>query len=150
MPKFHHEIFFISILTSINKIKTSTKNKTFDQFLKDSDLFDSTLRRLQVIGDSVKNLLATDFLEKQDQAWKDIIAFRNLVVHEYFSLDPEIIFRIVSDEIEKLEKDVLRFIKQVENKTYLMQALSDTKKVLSKMNRNNEIIYLENIEKNLI
>jgi len=150
MPKKHYEIFFVSTLSSINKIKKSTKDVSFGQFVEDHNLFDGTLRRLQVIGDSIKNLLLSDFLQKEDPTWRDIVDFRNLVVHEYFSIDPEIIFRVVSTKIEDLEKNILAIMKQIPDKTYLLYALRDSRKVLKKMKRYDGAAYLEDIERDLI
>jgi len=148
MPKLNHEIFFIPVLTSINKIKKTLLYISYEQFLQNDILFDSTLRRLQVIGESVKNLLTVNLL-KENQYWKKIVLLANLETNEPFDPDPEIIFRVASDHVQEIEKNVLHFINKIPDKKYLRYAFSDTKEVLSKMKHYDEVAYLDEIEKNL-
>ena len=38
--------------------------------------------------------------------WRDIIDFRNLLVHEYFRVDLKIIWQIIEQEIPNLKKQI--------------------------------------------
>jgi len=84
--------------------------------------------------------------EKSDIEWKKIIAFRNFVVHKYFGIEPGIVFEVATKEIPLLEKNVLNLIKRMKDKKYLLQAMGDTKTVLSKLNRRDSVAYLKKIE----
>ena len=63
------------------------------------DIFDATCMRLQTIGETVKNI---DNLTNHEllinyagTPWRSIIGLRNIISHEYLSIDPEEIFKIV-------------------------------------------------------
>jgi uncharacterized protein with HEPN domain len=49
-------IYLEHILDSINKIQTSTKDMNKENFIKNSDIIDATLRRIEIIGEAVKNI----------------------------------------------------------------------------------------------
>lgn len=79
------------------------------------DTFDATCMRLQTIGEVIKNI---DNLTNHEllanykgTPWKSIIGLRNIISHEYLSVDPEEIFRIVKIHLPKL----LPVIVQVKN-----------------------------------
>ncbi|WP_455669711.1 HepT-like ribonuclease domain-containing protein [Phocaeicola sp.] len=76
------------------------------------DIFDATCMRLQTIGEVMKNI---DNLTNHellagysDVPWKSIIGLRNIISHEYLSVDPEEIFRIVKIHLPKLQPVILR------------------------------------------
>lgn len=79
------------------------------------DTFDATCMRLQTIGEVIKNidnLTSHELLANyKGTPWKSIIGLRNIISHEYLSVDPEEIFRIVKIHLPKL----LPVIVQVKN-----------------------------------
>jgi uncharacterized protein with HEPN domain len=44
------------ILEAIEKIQHTVKDKNYDQFANDADVFDACVRRLEIIGEAVKRL----------------------------------------------------------------------------------------------
>lgn len=79
------------------------------------DTFDATCMRLQTIGEVIKNIdnLTNHKLlaNYRGTPWKSIIGLRNIISHEYLSVDPEEIFRIVKIHLPKL----LPVIMQIKN-----------------------------------
>ena len=70
------------------------------------DIFDATCMRLQTIGETVKNI---DNLTNHEllinyagTPWRSIIGLRNIISHEYLSVDPEIITDIVKHNLSPL------------------------------------------------
>ncbi|WP_455623920.1 HepT-like ribonuclease domain-containing protein [Parabacteroides sp.] len=75
--------------------------------------FDACILRLQVIGETVRRL----FCEKDnplvncpDIPWKEIIGLRNIISHEYLSVDEVIIFDIIKNEIPSLKQAIQKLI----------------------------------------
>ena len=68
--------------------------------------YDAILRNLAVIGEAVK-ALPDDF--KRDHAgipWPSIAGLRNVVVHEYVRVDPDLIRDIVDNQLAPLLEDL--------------------------------------------
>lgn len=68
--------------------------------------YDAVLRNLAVIGEAVK-ALPEDF--KQDRTgtpWASIAGLRNVVVHEYFRVNPDLIRDIVDNQLAPLLDDI--------------------------------------------
>lgn len=74
-----------------------------DNFFQDPILQDAIIRRLEIIGEAC-NLLPQEILEHYPQIpWRQIIAFRNFAIHEYFRIDLNLVWSLIeSEELDKL------------------------------------------------
>jgi uncharacterized protein with HEPN domain len=71
-------------------------------FFADRMRQDATLRKLQVIGQAVKNL-SEDTKSRQPQIpWKQIAGMRDKVIHDYFGVNLEIVWAVVDKDLPKL------------------------------------------------
>lgn len=63
---------------------------------------DAVLRNLAVIGEAVRALPAETRERTPEVPWAAIAGLRNVVVHEYFRIDTELILDIVEDQLAPL------------------------------------------------
>ncbi len=61
---------------------------------------------LQVIGEAANNLSADLVAGHQEIPWRRIVAARNILVHQYFGIDEDTIWAMVSDDLPPLEHAV--------------------------------------------
>jgi len=72
------------------------------------------LRRLEVIGEAVKNL-PLDFREKYPNIdWKKIAGLRDVLIHAYFGVSLERIWVIVKDDLPDLKKKIKKILDDME------------------------------------
>jgi len=110
---FECEVYINDLLEAIKRIENSTKNKSFNQFSGDLELIDATGMRCQIIGESVKKL-PKKFLKKFSEIkWKYLKEIRNLISHDYFTFDVEIMWDFVQREIPSLKKVVIKMKKEI-------------------------------------
>jgi uncharacterized protein with HEPN domain len=64
--------------------------------------FDAILRNLAVIGEAVKALPDEAIASIPEVPWASIAGLRNVVVHEYFRVDPALISDIVDNHLAQL------------------------------------------------
>lgn len=68
--------------------------------------YDAVLRNLAVIGEAVKSL-PEDFKEERgDTPWASMAGLRNVVVHEYFRVNPDVILDIVDNHLPALSNAI--------------------------------------------
>ena len=80
-------------------------------------LFNSTCMCLQSIGEAIRQVdNKTEgklFSKYPEIPWKQIIGIRNILSHEYLSIDPDLIFDIISQEIEPLRETLRRVLAEI-------------------------------------
>jgi uncharacterized protein with HEPN domain len=101
------KVFLDHILESIKLIEEYRSEKTRDDFLKSVGLQDMIVRRLEIIGEAVKNL-PQEIKEKHlDIPWKRIAGMRDILIHEYFGIDLGLTWEVVEKELPYLKKSII-------------------------------------------
>lgn len=111
MPRgFRH--YLEDILTSINKIQNYIDNSSLDDFVKEEMKVDAVVRNLEIIGEASRNIPVEIKEKYQDIEWRKISDFRNLLAHEYFGIDYEILWDIVATKLEPLQSKIQLILDQ--------------------------------------
>jgi uncharacterized protein with HEPN domain len=83
------------------RIMHSMKKVGIVAFMKDLELYDATVKRLEVIGEAATEL-SPDAKACYDLEWDKIIAFRHLAVHHYAKLSSDQIHEIATIHIPRM------------------------------------------------
>ncbi len=84
----------------------SYTNSGRDAFVSDRMRQDATLRKLEVIGQAVKNLSDGCKAHQPEIPWKQIAGLRDKVIHDYFGVNLEIVWGVVERELPKLQRAI--------------------------------------------
>jgi uncharacterized protein with HEPN domain len=97
-------VYIGHILEIAQKIQDRLKGKNRDDFNADEDFRIVLTHLVQIIGEAASHI-SQEFREKYPNIpWKAIIGMRNKVVHDYFDVDEDILWRTVTYEIKPLVK----------------------------------------------
>ena len=81
-------------------------------FTQDAKTQSAVIQKLIIIGEAAARL-PQDFKDRYPQIeWRDVIAFRNILVHAYFSINLTIIWQTVQHEVPTLRQEIIQIIKQ--------------------------------------
>ncbi len=86
------------------------------EFLKDHKTYDAVMRNLQIIGEAIKHLPADFRKEHKSIDWKKAAGLRDMVVHEYFGINKDIIWDVIKNKIPELEKEIKKILKERKKK----------------------------------
>lgn len=86
-----------------------------DRFNQDELVQIWIVHHLQTIGEA-SSRLSKPFIDQHPEIpWAAVVEFRNILVHEYFRVDLEIVWRIVEHDLPDLKSRVQTFVQQGEN-----------------------------------
>lgn len=108
MSRDSHERF-ADILAAIQRCERYRASLDEPDELTSAMAYDAILRNLAVIGEAVRALPDEIKLHSPETPWASIAGLRNIVVHEYFRVDRELIAEIVEDELVPLA-DAVRWL----------------------------------------
>jgi uncharacterized protein with HEPN domain len=91
------------ILEAISKIENYTKELDLNSFLQNEMVRDAVVRNIEVIGEAAKMVPETIKVTYPEIPWKEIIAIRNLIAHEYFRVDYNVIFNTCIQDLPNLK-----------------------------------------------
>lgn len=92
------------ILEAIEKIQNTVKDKSYDEFASDADVFDACVRRLEIIGEAVKRLSVKYTAGSPQIPWKEIAGFRDKAIHDYASLNTAIVWETIKNDLPPLRE----------------------------------------------
>ena len=96
------KLYIEDILDSANAIKIFVKDLDFESFKNDRKTYSAVLREFAVIGEAVSKII-DDLQEKfPNYPWRMIKDFRNFIIHEYFGVDPRIVWDIIELELDEM------------------------------------------------
>ena len=95
----------LDILEAIERIQKYARRGR-DAFDQDELIQVWVVHHLQILGEAVQRL-SPELREKQPQIpWRGIVGMRNIVVHEYFAIDHQIVWATVAKDLTALAEGV--------------------------------------------
>lgn len=107
------KVFINDILKCAERIVDYTSGYDFEKFVFDIKTYDAVLRNLEIIGEAVKNIPEDVRKEYEFVEWKKIAGLRDIVIHDYFGVNDDIIWDIVKNKIPQLKNDMLSIKKDL-------------------------------------
>ena len=105
MSKRDLELFLFDILVAIVKIeKTISHFDHADDLKHDYLSWDSVIREFQIIGEATKHLIGNSILAEET---RQVVDFRNLIVHHYFGIDEDAVWGIVHKNLADFKKMII-------------------------------------------
>ena len=106
------KVFIEHILDCIDLIEKYMQGKSEDDFMESAELQDCVIRRIEIIGEAVKNLPETIKKKYPDIQWKRIAGMRDVLIHEYFGVDLDLTFKVIKKDIPILKEKMLAIRKE--------------------------------------
>lgn len=101
----------IDILESCKKIASYTKEKTEEEFANDPKTIDAVIRNIEIVGEAASKIPQEARGKILQVPWKEVVAMRNKVIHEYFDINIPIVWETVQNDIPILQKNIQKALK---------------------------------------
>jgi uncharacterized protein with HEPN domain len=98
-------VYLAHILECIQKIERFTQEGR-SRFFQDALVQDAVLRNLEVIGEAAKRLDDTYRATHPQIPWRALAGLRDVLIHQYESVDPERVWAIVEGELPGLREAI--------------------------------------------
>jgi len=107
-----YKVYLDDILEAIAWIWIYTTGFTYEMFHDDRKTIDAVVRNLEIIGEAVKQIPEGIRGQHPDIDWKKIAGLRDILIHNYFGIDLELIWDIVENKLAPLEERVTQMLSE--------------------------------------
>lgn len=102
-------IYLSHIIEAIEDIERYTA-AGYEAFINERMQQDAVIRKLEVIGEAVKQLSAATKTARTEIQWREIAAMRDKMIHEYFGVNLDIVWEAVQHNLPELKRAVKEII----------------------------------------
>jgi uncharacterized protein with HEPN domain len=103
--RLHHD----DMLMAAEKVLRFTQGVDLSRFVDDERTFDAVVRNLEIIGEAAKHIPAEVQARYPDVEWRSLAGLRDIVAHEYFGIDEDILWDIIVYQVP----DLLTLVRQI-------------------------------------
>lgn len=96
-------LYVKDMLDAIDKINEFTENMTFEEFLLDDKTSSAVVRKLEIIGEAVKQIGYDTTKQFPDIPWSSLAKLRDKIIHFYHGIDYELIWEIIKFHLPHLK-----------------------------------------------
>jgi len=98
------------IIEALDRIFQYTHDMDYNSWIEDQKTIDAVVRNLEIVGEAAANVP----IEIQDQftdiPWYQMKGMRNILIHEYFGIDNEILWKTIQDDLPSLKTKLMEII----------------------------------------
>ena len=69
------------------------------------------IRQLEIIGEAANYISDEAKNMFNDIEWREIVGLRNLLIHEYFGVDIQVIWEIIQNDLPPFKKRIKKLLK---------------------------------------
>ncbi len=102
--------YLLDIVNSARIACDYTGGVSEDIFLADTLLQDAVLRRIEIIGEAARRISMETRKQIDNVPWTEVVAMRNLVIHEYDGVDLSIVWQTIQTDLPLLITELERHL----------------------------------------
>ena len=104
------KVYLEDILGAVGKIRRYIADSSKDDFSRDEKTLDAVVRNLEVVGEAVKKVPLDVRSKNPSVDWQKIAGLRDILIHEYFGIDIEIVWDVIQNKLPDLEAQVKKIL----------------------------------------
>jgi uncharacterized protein with HEPN domain len=102
------------ILECIQKIEIIRGELSYATYTSDWKSQDVIIRNLEVIGEAARHIDEDIILKYPEVAWRDVRGMRNFLIHAYFQVDLDEVWKTASNDISVLKDQIIKIISDLQ------------------------------------
>ncbi len=112
MKRRDYRDYLQDIIDSINDIESFTAGMTFEDIIQDKKTINAVIRSIEVMGEAAKKIPNSIRDKNPSVPWKKMGGMRDKLIHEYFGVDNEILWKTIKYSLPGLKDKIGKVLEQ--------------------------------------
>jgi len=114
MKRRDYRDYLQDILDAVNDIESFVGSMSYEEFIRDRKTLNAVVRSIEIIGEASKNIPDTVKAKYKELPWKQMTGMRDKLIHAYFGVDVETLWKAVKENIPPLKQAIQKILKDLE------------------------------------
>lgn len=95
---------------AIERVLRYADGKSYADFLSNDMMYYAIVKNIEILGEA-SHMLTQEFRDNHPETpWRMVNGMRNYIVHEYFQVDTQVVWDVVTSDLPILQKQIERYI----------------------------------------
>jgi uncharacterized protein with HEPN domain len=108
--KRDYTLYLQDILDCVEKIDEFVGDMDYKEFVEDDKTSSAVVRKLEIMGEAAKNIPQELRQNYKEIPWSDIAKMRDKIIHFYFGVDYEIVWKVIKERLPTLKQQIERIL----------------------------------------
>ncbi len=113
MTKRDYKVYIRDILENMNVAEDFLRAVTFDKLSQNQKTAYAVIRCLEIIGEAAKYVPGAVRKKYPEIPWKRMAGMRDKVIHEYFGVVLEVVWKTVKEEIPEIKPAIKKILDEL-------------------------------------
>ncbi len=109
--KRDYKLFRKDIVDAIESIEEFVAGMSYEEFKNDDKTVSAVVRKLEIIGEATKNIPDEIKERYPNLPWNEMAKIRDKLIHGYFSVDFEIVWKVIKEELPLLKPEIEKILR---------------------------------------
>jgi uncharacterized protein with HEPN domain len=107
-----YSLYLKDILAAIESIEGFIARMDLDTFQDDDKTNSAVMRKLEIIGEAVKQIPDEIRQEYSQVPWKEMAGMRDKLIHFYFGVDYHLVWKAITGRLPQVKQDVEKVLRK--------------------------------------
>lgn len=106
--------YFRDILDAAIHAQEFVEGQDFESFSRNQEKIYAVTRALEIIGEAARSVPPDVQAQYSEVPWREMIAMRNIVAHQYFGVELRVLWRTVFEDLPPLQTVVAQILESLD------------------------------------
>ena len=107
-----YTLYLKDILAAIESIESFIAGMDLDTFHTDDKTTSAVVRKLEIIGEAVKQIPEEVRQNHSQVPWKEMAGMRDKLIHFYFGVDYQLVWKAITERLPQVKQEIEKALRR--------------------------------------
>ena len=108
----NYRLYLKDIVAAMESIEEFIAGMDFEDFERDDKTASAVMRKLEIIGEAVKQVPEEIRQEYPQVPWKEMAGMRDKLIHFYFGVDYSLVWKAITERVPEVKQELQQILRR--------------------------------------